>query len=533
MWFARSRSLVGTMLTCALVIPAGAPALAGSLLSVAPVVVPFPSFGGNLKVGIGSAGDVNGDGFEDLIVGDAWGSNGQDKEGIAYLYFGGPLGPDSIPDWVGESNQADAWYGFAVAGVGDVNGDGFDDILVGAFRYTNTMVNQGRAYLYLGSATGPGALPDWTTDGTISGGLYANSVAAAGDVNGDGFADVAINTRYAGVSVFYGSLDGLSGTPNWAKSFPGSGVATVAGAGDVNSDGYDDLLIGEDGAGSNWQGAAHVYFGSAGGLLPSPGWSVAGETEILVLGDGAGGAGDVNGDGYDDVLVSTYQYDGGLVDRGRAWLYLGSPDGPSHDAAWSVVGDADRAWLGWNVAATGDVDGDSYADVLISARNAARVYLYRGSPQGLDTTPAWDAFGLSVGIGGDFNGDGLSDVPVHTGLSASVYVNCRSGPIADAGDDFAAKQRRQVTLDASGTQSGHAPLLYEWDVDGDGIADASGITATWRFTTPGTKIVTLTVTDALQCVDSDTVTILIPGHGRPVAPGNDRFTGATVTPVSP
>ncbi len=503
----------------------GSPVAAGSLVSTAPFVILVGQPGTNFASDAENAGDVNGDGWDDLIVGDFGYENGQAQEGRALLYLNGPSGFPTVPAWSVESDQVSAWMGYSVAGAGDVNGDGFADIIVGAFRYTENQVNQGRAFLYLGSSAGPSLTPDWTTDGEESGDLYGSSVASAGDVNQDGFDDVIIAAADGGAYLYLGSAQGLPTTPSWV--YPdsiGSYLQAVAGAGDVNGDGYDDVIIGDVGFSNpeTAEGQVLIFFGSPAGLAPTPVWRVEGNEEILGIGHNVASAGDVNADGYDDVIVGSYQYDGGLTDIGKAWLYLGSPSGPPTTPAWTAVGDTDRAWFGWNAASAGDVDGDSYPDVVVTARNhpgpggvGGRVYLYRGGPAGLEATPAWDTgfdAAHTVGFSGDLNGDGLGDVIVGIqGLAVHLYYSCVNGPIANAGPDLRVRAHQPATFDASGTQNGNAPLSYEWDLDGDGIPDASGPVATYSYSPPASYTVTLTVTDALNCADSDSAIVTTRG----------------------
>ena len=113
-------------------------------------------------VSVSSAGDVNGDGYSDVIVGAWFYDNVETYEGAAFLYYGSATGPSTTPDWIGEPNQASAYYGISVSSAGDVNGDGYSDIIVGAYRYDNGQIDEGGAFVYYGSASGLSLTPNWT-----------------------------------------------------------------------------------------------------------------------------------------------------------------------------------------------------------------------------------------------------------------------------------------------------------------------------------------------------------------------------------
>src|SRR6185503_10773183 len=113
---------------------------------------------------VDGAGDVNGDGYDDLIVGAYTYDNGQTDEGRAYAYYGSPSGPSTTANWTAEANQGSAYFGISVAGAGDLNGDGYDDVVVGAPGYTNGQSSEGRAFVYYGSASGLSATAGWTTE---------------------------------------------------------------------------------------------------------------------------------------------------------------------------------------------------------------------------------------------------------------------------------------------------------------------------------------------------------------------------------
>src|SRR5262249_6340999 len=139
-----------------------------------------------------SAGDVNGDGFEDVIVGASYYSNDQTIEGRAYLYLGSATGLAANPAWTPESDQANAQFGRSVATAGDVNGDGYSDVIVGVYQDSNAQLFEVRPFLYLGPASGLCSTADWTAESDQEGAQFGFSVATAGDVNGDGYSDVVV-----------------------------------------------------------------------------------------------------------------------------------------------------------------------------------------------------------------------------------------------------------------------------------------------------------------------------------------------------
>ncbi len=353
------------------------------------------------------AGDVNGDGYDDVIVGAVGFDNGQSNEGGAVVYLGSASGLSTSAAWTAESDQANAELGKAVAAAGDVNGDGYDDVIVGAPGFDNGETNEGGAFVYLGSASGLAATPAWTAEGGPSSAFVGWTVGGAGDVNGDGYDDVIVGFE---ARVYLGSASGLSTSAAWV----GPAVNSVAGAGDVNGDGYDDVVVGPG------AGEADLYLGSATGPSASPAWTWV-EQELYFHAASVAGAGDVNGDGYGDVLVGVPGCCDYLLDEsleGRVDAYLGSSTGLSTVPDWSLVGPGNfgpDALLGSSVSAAGDVNGDGYGDVVLGAPGpgAGRVYVSLGSSTGLSSAldfgdGRW-GFGSSVSGGGDVDGDGYDD----------------------------------------------------------------------------------------------------------------------------
>ena len=388
---------------------------------------------------VASAGDVNNDGYADVIVGAHGQSNGEQDEGLAYIFHGSLTGLSTTADKILEINVTTAEFGYSVSTAGDVNGDGYSDIIVGARRYSNGESYEGGAFVYYGSENGVSTAPDWSAEGNVQNAWFGYEVSTAGDVNNDGYSDVIVassiddSVNYTGVVyVFHGSATGLSATPDWTEEFPqldayfGSSVDT---AGDVNGDNYDDVIIGapyyddED----TDEGIAYVYYGSASGLSDTAAWSFEGDQEEAYMGISVATAGNVNGDGYSDVIIGASFYDDGQQDEGKAFLFYGSGSGLSSTPDWTAQCDTSEANFGVSVGTAGDINTDGYADVIIGAsyykndRNReGAAFVYTGSNSGVSTSPGWTAegnssyayFGHSAASAGDVNGNGYSDVIV-------------------------------------------------------------------------------------------------------------------------
>jgi hypothetical protein len=356
--------------------------------------------GGGFGFSVANAGDVNHDGYSDVIVGepdidgvDEHATQG-DGLGRAYLFFGGPGGlgasPQPATTLVGPDGP---WtlFGTVVAGVGDVDGDGYADVAVSAPAYATAT---GRVYLYRGGPQGPATTPtlvltgfDVTYGGVPQQGLFGRALAPAGDVNGDGFADVVIGSQssaygYGRAYVYYGSASGLGGTPGVTLDSPQGNLnfgTSVAGAGDVNGDGFGDVLV------AGTYGFAE-YLGSAAGIPATP------TTYITTFPDPSliefatvAGIGDVNGDGFADVGAGalTTGFTGPIL------VYYGGPSGIGASSAMGLQGGGYSAWM---FAGAGDSNGDGYADLLVGSvsdtQGVGGGLYYPGGPQGLATTPA-------------------------------------------------------------------------------------------------------------------------------------------------
>jgi FG-GAP repeat/FG-GAP-like repeat len=385
---------------------------------------------------VAGAGDVNGDGYSDVLVG-AYGS--PYTSGKAYLHLGSATGLSTTPDWSGAGEFEDDQYGTSVAGAGDVNGDGYTDILIGAESYG---ANQGKIYLYFGSASGPASAPDWTMPGDFDNMHFGHAVAGAGDVNGDGYADIVVGApSYDGddrgrVYLYYGSPIGPLTTADWIKSgewsTDGEYGFSVAGVGDVNGDGYDDVMAGAHRYNIS-TGRAYLYLGSSSGLSSDASWIKTGEYYYTCYGSSVAGAGDVNGDGYADVIVgANHDWIAGS-EIGKAYIYLGSAGGLSTTAVWTLAGEVAGDLLGHAVAGVGDINKDGYADILVGApkfnTTTGKAFLFLGSASGPSTTASWMAsgdagfyyFGSTLAGAGDINGDGYPDVIIGGNLGSQLY----------------------------------------------------------------------------------------------------------------
>ncbi len=411
------------------------------------------------------AGDVDGDGLDDLLVGAKLSGAAGIYSGSAYLVLGPVSADASLAHAyaVVRGETYGDYAGASVAGAGDLDGDGYDDLLIGATGQDDGGGNAGAAYLLMGPISGELSLSaaDVRFTGEDSGDQAGSSSSAAGDVDGDGFDDVIVGafgsdlggSNSGAAYLLRGPLSvdaGLSAADArlFGESAGDRAGSAVAGAGDVDGDGLDDLLVGapDSNLGGTGSGAAYLVLGPVSGDLD------LGAADARLLGvapDAAGssvaGAGDVNDDGYGDLLVGAPENSVGGLEAGAAYLVLGpfTGDLDLSSANARLLGAAGEQ-AGWDVAGGGDVDGDGYDDVLVGAPyyddgsgDEGRSYLVLGpfsadvALSGADARlageAAGDLAGAAVGLGGDTNGDGYDDILV--GASESDQAATAAGAV--------------------------------------------------------------------------------------------------------
>ncbi len=479
---------------------------------------------------VSSAGDVNGDGIDDLVIGAlAANSGGNDYAGRSYVVFGTASGlpnPLNLEDINGLNGftingaAANDFSGGSVSSAGDVNGDGNDDLIIAAKSASpNNISGAGTSYLIFGADTGlpnPLNLDSLNgTDGIIINGIATNdnsgtSVSSAGDINDDGFDDLIIGASLASPSnisaagssyVVFGTASGLPnplslGSINGLNGFTINGVAadnqsgnSVSGAGDINGDGIDDLIIGAKLAspdGNFTAGSSYVVFGTTSGF-PNPlkledidginGFAING----VAIGDQAGvsvsAAGDINGDGIDDLIIGAYfANSAGGNDTGSSYVIFGSDSGLPNPFdlddinglnGFTINGVSAGDFSGISVSSADDINGDGLDDLIIGAPLAGpnsndfsgSSYVVFGSASQfsnpfnladlngangftINGVAENDVSGISVSGAGDINADGISDVIIgaraaapngNSNAGSSYVVFGREKPIFKAG----------------------------------------------------------------------------------------------------
>ena len=369
----------------------------------------------NTVYSISNAGDINGDGLGDIIIGDPFRSlSGYSSEGSAYVVFGQTTGFSSNFDL----NSLNGSNGFSFAGTtqysyvgrsvssaGDINGDGFDDLIFSAPGLSDT---PGESYVVFGKSSGFNASLDLSTfnssDGIrITGPENESSdmnVNNLGDINSDGFDDIIVTVSgqdSVEAYIVYGKNTGFSDTITLSSLDQTTGLRItgfgysysedaliIGGAGDINGDGINDVIIGDAYANDN-SGVSYVVFGSddfgaaidISTLDGTNGFRVDGENEEDISGSSVDFAGDINGDGFDDLIIGAPRHDPlNIYDAGASYVVFGKSDGfsPIFDTSlidgsngFKLFGANTYDYSGASVSSVGDVNGDGFDDLLVGA----------------------------------------------------------------------------------------------------------------------------------------------------------------------
>ncbi len=502
-------------------------------------------------ISVSDAGDVNGDGLADLIVGANNAYARGSYSGQSYVVFGKTTGTavqlSTVANGTGgfaiNGRCSNDYSGISVSSAGDVNGDGLADLLVGAWSADpNALSSSGQSYVIFGKTAGTAVELSAVAAGT--GGFAMNglttsdlsgwAVSGSGDINGDGLADVLVTARAADPNgansgqnyVVFGKTSGtaveLSTVATGTGGFAMNGLSanfqageSISGAGDVNGDGLMDLIIGSKSGephGSS-SGQSYVVFGKTAGTLVqltnvltgTGGFVINGQISGDQAGKTVSAAGDVNGDGLADLIVGGYAADpNSLNAAGQAYVVFGKTAGTAVELSSVVAGTGGFAingqvaldYAGFSVGSAGDFNGDGLADLIVGAKMAdpnslsasGQSYVVFGKTSGtaiqlssvvagsggfaINGQCASDQSGISVSGAGDVNGDGMADLIVGASY-ADPNSKTSSGQsyVIFGSSNFTAGS---VTLGTSSADTMSGTSSADYFISGDGADTVDG-----------------------------------------------------------
>ena len=395
---------------------------------------------GSASLGVAFAvGDLDDDGLGDVVLGAPGFDDGEESEGSVQLYPGDGSSFAVAPSWTVTSDEAFAFLGGAVAVPGDLNGDGVADLAVAAWQADGAHANEGRVDVYYGSGAGLASGPDLTLFGGQADAAFGYALAG-GDFNGDGISDLAVGAPEwddlaadeGAVFWFAGSSSGLSVSPSGSLLLGqiGERLGTALAPGfDIDGDGDDELLAGAPSytGPEQEEGRALLFAGSPGGLEATPLWTYESDQPFAHAAQAVAVASDADGDGLADVVVGTPNWDSGGGERGRVELFLGTSSGYGAAADWTWEGQQAASLTGISVLAE-DMNGDGLSEVIVGASHANQVsldeglvYVFAGMQNDVPLPFPVRTVGLGAGLShfgselasaGDANGDGLGDILV-------------------------------------------------------------------------------------------------------------------------
>lgn len=432
-------------------------------------------------------GDVNGDGFADLGIGEPRRDSGSIADtGRARVFFGGPNGLQPVHHWIWTTPRAGALNGSSIVNAGDLDGDGACELIVASPGWDAPVQGAGAVHVFGGKPFGFSGSPDATFEGASDFAGLGSALCGL-DLDDDGHSELVASAPGAQELLVIGASAPATFVVETTLAAPAGGQgfgAALLNAGDVNRDGIDDLVVGDPGA-MGVRGAVHTYFGRSGGANSAPDATRYG-SEYAMSGSFGGAlcaVGDLDGDGYDDLAVADRLYDdepNGFFTQGRVQLLRGGPDGPTGapiDAvvpAWEIVG-THYSLLGTRVSAV-DSDGDGLREVLVaapgqSAGSYGSVELFGHVRRGASV--AWpgtndDDLTLLTAVGDDTVPTVLDTKRLQSNDTLTVRVESKSG--AYVGSPVVVALETHPT----GLWGGPVPGLYESEL----WLDFSGVITT-------------------------------------------------------